>query len=190
MNISPLHPFLDVLVIEPLFLHDERGHFSETFREDVLEKKLGYPIHFCQDNQSKSSYGILRGLHYQLPPFAQTKLVQVIKGHILDVIVDLRKGSSTFLKHASIDLNEENKKQLYVPRGFAHGFVVLSTDAIVNYKVDNYYSKEHERGIKFDDPNLGIDWKLALKDLLLSPKDQNQPLLKDAELFSDCSLYD
>ncbi|MFW2602062.1 dTDP-4-dehydrorhamnose 3,5-epimerase, partial [Aliarcobacter butzleri] len=150
----------DVVVIEPKVHGDARGYFVETFRADKLEEFLGYKINFCQDNESKSSKGVLRGLHYQLAPFAQTKLVRVIKGKVLDVAVDIRKNSPTFGKYVAVLLSAENKKQLLVPRGFAHGFVVLEDDTVFAYKVDNYYSPECDRGIAYDDESLNIDWIL------------------------------
>jgi len=171
----------DVVIVEPKVFEDSRGYFVETYREDKLEEFLGYKINFCQDNESKSKKGVLRGLHYQLPPFAQTKLVRVIKGRVLDVAVDIRKESPTFGKHVSVELSGENKRQLLVPRGFAHGFVVLEDDTIFAYKVDNYYSPENDRGILFSDKDLGIDWILDESELLLSDKDRVQPLLKDTK---------
>jgi len=173
----------DVVIIEPKVHGDERGYFVETYRQDKLEEFLGFKVNFCQDNESKSSKGVLRGLHYQLPPFAQTKLVRVIKGRVLDVAVDIREGSPTFGEYVAVELSEDNKKQLFVPRGFAHGFVVLEDDTIFAYKVDNYYSPTHDRGIAFDDPTIKIKWPLPLEELKLSPKDTKQPLLKDAEIF-------
>lgn len=174
----------DVVIIEPLVHGDERGYFVETFRADKLEVFLGYKINFCQDNESKSSKGVLRGLHYQLAPAAQTKLVRVMQGSVLDVAVDIRKGSPTFGKHVAIELNAENKRQMLVPRGFAHGFVVLEDDTVFAYKVDNYYSPENDRGIAFDDESLGIDWILSADTLNLSAKDKIQSLLKDTnDLF-------
>ncbi len=173
----------DVVLCEPNVFGDERGYFSETFRQDKLEVFLGYKINFCQDNESKSAYGVLRGLHYQLPPFAQTKLVRVIQGKVLDVAVDIRKGSSTFGQHVAIELSSENKKQLFVPRGFAHGFVVLSEEAILAYKVDNYYSPECDRGIAFNDKSLGIDWKILVNNLQLSFKDLQQPMVASADCY-------
>ncbi|MCT7527157.1 dTDP-4-dehydrorhamnose 3,5-epimerase [Aliarcobacter cryaerophilus] len=171
----------DVVICEPSIHGDDRGYFVETFRQDKLEEFLGYKIDFCQDNESKSSKGVLRGLHYQLPPFAQTKFVRVIQGKVLDVAVDIRKDSPTFGKHVAVELSGENKKQLLVPRGFAHGFVVLEDDTIFAYKVDNYYSPENDRGIAFNDPSLNIDWVLNFNELKLSEKDTKQPLLKDAQ---------
>jgi dTDP-4-dehydrorhamnose 3,5-epimerase len=181
----------DVVICEPTIRGDERGYFVETFREDKLEEFLGFKIHFCQDNESKSPYGVLRGLHYQLPPFAQTKLVRVIKGRVLDVAVDIRKGSKTFGQHVSVELTEDNKKQVLVPRGFAHGFVVLSPEAIFAYKVDNYYNFESEGGIAFDDTLLNIDWKIKFEDLQLSSKDLIQPAFEEAVYFNNITgLYE
>ncbi|MDD2789205.1 MAG: dTDP-4-dehydrorhamnose 3,5-epimerase [Sulfurimonas sp.] len=174
----------DVIIIEPKVHGDERGYFVETFRADKLEAFLGYKIDFCQDNESKSSRGVLRGLHYQLHPAAQTKLVRVIQGRVLDVAVDIRKGSPTFGKHVAVELSSENKKQMLVPRGFAHGFVVLEDDTVFAYKVDNYYSPENDRGIAFDDAALGIDWMVAHEELNLSAKDKTQPkLAKTQDIF-------
>ena len=171
----------DVVIVEPKVHGDERGYFVETFRADKLEEFLGYKINFCQDNESKSSRGVLRGLHYQLAPAAQTKLVRVISGRVLDVAVDIRKGSPTFGKHVSVELTSENKRQLLVPRGFAHGFVVLEDDTVFAYKVDNYYSPENDRGILFSDDSLGIDWKVTLSELNLSAKDRVQPKLSETD---------
>ena len=169
----------DVVIIEPTVHGDSRGYFVETFRQDKLEEFLGYKINFCQDNESKSSKGVLRGLHYQLPPHAQTKLVRVIQGRVLDVAVDIRRNSPTFGKYVAVLLSAENKKQLLVPRGFAHGFVVLEDDTVFAYKVDNYYSPQCDRGIAFDDENLNIDWILNHDELNLSAKDTKQPKLFD-----------
>ena len=169
----------DVVIIEPTVHGDERGYFVETFRADKLEEFLGYKINFCQDNESKSSRGVLRGLHYQLAPAAQTKLVRVIQGRVLDVAVDIRKGSPTFGKHVAVELSAENKCQLLVPRGFAHGFVVLEDDTVFAYKVDNYYSPENDRGILFSDEALNIDWQVPHDELNLSAKDKVQPKLTD-----------
>jgi dTDP-4-dehydrorhamnose 3,5-epimerase len=173
----------DVIICEPKVVGDSRGYFSESFREDLLEDFLGYRINFCQDNESMSSKGILRGLHYQLTPFSQTKLVRVLQGAVLDVAVDIRKGSPTFGQFVSEELSFENKRQLLVPRGFAHGFVVLSDFAVFAYKVDNYYSPANDRGILFNDPAIGIDWKLPEAGIQLSEKDRKQPLLREADLF-------
>ena len=174
----------DVVICEPVLHGDNRGYFVETFRKDKLESFLGYKINFCQDNESKSSKGVLRGLHYQLAPHAQTKLVRVIQGRVLDVAVDIRVGSPTFGQHVSLELSSENKKQLLVPRGFAHGFVVLDENTVFAYKVDNYYSPECDRGISFNDNALGIDWVLEKNELNLSPKDKIQPNLSEVnDLF-------
>jgi len=170
----------DVVIIEPQVHGDERGYFLETFRADRLEEFLGYKINFCQDNESKSSRGVLRGLHYQLHPSAQTKLVRVIKGRVLDVAVDIRKDSPTFAQHVAVELNDENQFQLLVPRGFAHGFVVLEDDTVFAYKVDNYYSPKNDRGIAFDDESLSIDWTIPDGELNLSVKDRAQPTLNEA----------
>lgn len=174
----------DVVIIEPKVHGDSRGYFVETFVSNKLEEFLGYQINFCQDNESKSSKGVLRGLHYQLPPHAQTKLVRVISGRVLDVAVDIRKNSPTFGKYVAVELSGENKKQLLIPRGFAHGFVVLEDDTVFAYKVDNYYSPECDRGITFDDKNLNIDWILNHNELNLSAKDIKQPKLNETnDLF-------
>jgi dTDP-4-dehydrorhamnose 3,5-epimerase len=181
----------DVVMIEPKVHGDDRGYFVETFRQDKLEDFLGFKVDFCQDNESKSSYGVLRGLHYQLPPFSQTKLVRVIEGRVLDIAVDIRKGSETFGKHVSMELTGENKRQLFVPRGFAHGFIVLSEYATFAYKVDNYYAPECDRGIAFDDLAIGIDWIAEREKIKLSQKDTTQPLLGDAEVFDfGTNLYE
>lgn len=179
----------DVIICEPDIRGDKRGYFVETFRMDKLEEFLGFNLNFCQDNESKSSFGVLRGLHYQLAPYAQTKLIRVIKGKVLDVAVDIRIDSATYGQYVAVELSGENKKQLFVPRGFAHGYVVLSEEAIVAYKVDNYYHPESDRGIAYDDKTLGIDWKIANNRLQLSPKDTNQPLFRNAEIF-EYGTYD
>jgi len=176
----------DVLVIEPKVHGDHRGYFVETFRQDKLEQALGYKVNFVQDNESKSSKGVLRGLHFQLAPHAQSKLVRVIEGSVLDVAVDIRKGSPTFGQHVAVQLSGDNKKQLFVPRGFAHGFIVLTDTATFAYKVDNYYSPECDRGLAFDDKALNIDWALPTDSLSLSDKDTKQPMF--AEL-ADCFDY-
>jgi dTDP-4-dehydrorhamnose 3,5-epimerase len=176
--ISQLIP--DILVIKPSYIEDKRGYFAETFRLDLLEKAVGSKIDFVQENESQSSYGVLRGLHYQLPPCSQAKLVRVSQGRVLDVAVDIRKASSNFGKYVAVELSAENKLQLFIPRGFAHGFVVLSDRATFNYKVDNYYSPNHDRGIAFDDKKIGINWKLPLSECQLSDKDKSHPSLDDA----------
>lgn len=173
----------DVVICEPNIFGDDRGYFTETFRKDALEEFLGYEVPFCQDNESKSKYGVLRGLHYQMPPFTQTKLVRVLEGIVLDVAVDIRKGSPTYGHHVAVELSSENKRQLFVPRGFAHGFVVLSETVTFAYKCDNYYAPEYDRGVLFNDEALKIDWKVPFEKMLLSEKDKQQPLLLDAEKF-------
>ena len=176
----------DVWVIEPKVYGDHRGYFVETFRQDKFEDALGFKVNFIQDNESKSSKGVLRGLHFQLAPYAQSKLVRVIEGAVLDVAVDIRRGSPSFGQHVAVELSDDNKKQMFIPRGFAHGFVVLTDTAILAYKVDNYYSPECDRGLAFDDIDLNIDWQLTKQQLLLSDKDTQQPTL--AEL-TDCFDY-
>lgn len=171
----------DVVLIRPKVHGDYRGYFVETFRQDKLEQALGYAVTFCQDNESKSTKGVLRGLHFQLPPFAQSKLVRVIEGEVLDVAVDIRQGSPTFGQHVTVRLTGENKHQLFIPRGFAHGFLVLSDAATFAYKVDNYYSPECDRGLAFNDPAVGIDWGLPVDQLKLSEKDLKQPRLSEIE---------
>lgn len=171
-----------VVIVEPKVFGDERGYFFESFRLDIFSRE--FPgVDFVQDNESMSMFGVLRGLHYQLPPFDQSKLVRVVRGRVLDVAVDIRRPSPYFGRHVATELSGENKRQLFIPRGFAHGFVVLSREAVFQYKVDNIYSKEHDRGIAFDDPALGIDWVLKKEELVLSEKDTGNPLLKDAEVF-------
>ena len=168
----------DIVLIQPQVHGDQRGYFVETFRQDKFEQAIGHKVNFIQDNESKSSKGVLRGLHYQLPPFAQSKLVRVIEGEVLDVAVDIRKGSPTFGQHVSAILNDQNKHQIFIPRGFAHGFIVLSDTAIFSYKVDSYYSTDSDRGLAFDEPALNIDWKLSKEQLKLSEKDQKHPRLE------------
>ncbi len=174
----------DVFLIEPSVIGDDRGHFLETFRQDLFEDAIGYKVNFLQDNESQSVKGVLRGLHYQLPPYTQAKLVRVLDGCVLDVALDIRKSSPTFGQHVSVKLTSNNKHQLYVPHGFAHGFVVLSESATFAYKVDNYYAPEHDRGIVFNDKELDIDWLLPSETLQLSNKDKALPTLTNAlDLF-------
>jgi dTDP-4-dehydrorhamnose 3,5-epimerase len=174
----------DVILIEPNIINDSRGYFVETFRQDLLEKTIGYKVDFKQENESKSSKGTLRGLHYQIEPFAQAKLLSVTKGRVLDVALDIRKSSPSFGDHVSIELTENNKRQLFVPKGFAHGFVVLSESAILTYKVDNYYAPKYDRGIAFDDKKLKIDWQFSVEELQFSDKDKTHPSLTNAiDLF-------
>lgn len=171
-----------VIVLEPQVFGDERGYFFESFSQKVFDELVGKTV-FIQDNESKSSYGVVRGLHYQLPPYTQAKLVRVVKGCVLDIVVDLRKGSPTFGQHVAVRLSEENKKQLFIPRGFAHGFAVLSEEAIFQYKCDNYYAPESEGGIQFDDPVLGIDWQIPREKMIISEKDTKYKGLDKAFVF-------
>jgi len=170
----------DLIIIEPNFYGDDRGYFSEIYREDLLSECIGSEVKFIQDNESMSTKGVLRGLHYQLPPFGQSKLLRVIEGKILDLVVDIRRSSPTFGKHVALELSSENMKQLFIPCGFAHGFLVLSERAKINYKVDNYYMPEYDRGIAFNDPKLNIDWPFPLEKLQLSKKDKLHPNLYDS----------
>ena len=171
-----------VKIIEPRIFGDARGYFFESWNERNY-REAGIDCRWVQDNESKSRAGVLRGLHFQAAPYTQAKLVRVIAGSVLDVVLDIRKGSPTFGKHVAVELSDRNKRQLFVPRGFAHGFVVLSDEVIFAYKCDNPYMPSHERGIAFDDPALGIDWKIGRDHAILSEKDTKNPLLKDAELF-------
>lgn len=175
----------DVIIIEPKVHGDNRGYFVETFKQNEFSAAIGYKVNFIQDNESKSSYGVLRGLHYQLPPFAQSKLVRVIEGSVLDIAVDIRTGSPTFGLHIKCELTGDNKRQLFIPRGFAHGFVVTSETAIFTYKVDNYYAPDHDRGIAFNDSELGIDWGVEESELQLSEKDTKQLKLRQATQLFD-----
>jgi dTDP-4-dehydrorhamnose 3,5-epimerase len=182
MNFLPT-PFPGLFVIEPRVFGDHRGYFFESFQQAEFEAAIG-KVEFVQDNESKSGYGVLRGLHFQRPPHTQAKLVRCITGKILDVVVDLRSDSPTFKKSYVVELNDANKLQLFIPRGFAHGFVVLSEEAIFSYKVDNLYAPSHEAGIRFDDPELLIDWQLSGEAIKLSGKDQILPMLNELELLS------
>ena len=173
-----------VVIIEPLIFRDDRGYFYESFSQREFEEKV-FRTTFVQDNQSKSSYGVLRGLHFQKPPYCQSKLVRCIKGAVLDVAVDLRKGSPTFGKHVAVELTEENHRQLFVPRGFAHGFAVLSEEAVFQYKCDNFYNKESEGAIAWDDPELAIDWRIPADKALLSEKDKLNKSIKEADFLFD-----
>lgn len=171
-----------VYVIEPRVFNDARGYFFEAWKQAEFEEHIG-KVNFVQDNESKSSRGVLRGLHYQKGEFSQAKLVRVIKGSVLDVAVDIRKSSPTFGQHVMVELSGENKRQFFIPRGFAHGFLVLSDEAIFTYKVDNVYAPHADAGIRWNDPALGIEWPIDPKEVLTSEKDLKQPLLKDAECF-------
>lgn len=173
-----------VFIIEPKIFTDPRGYFFESFSERIFCENV-QETSFVQDNESKSSYGVLRGLHFQKPPYTQSKLVRCIKGCVLDVAVDIRKGSPTFGQHVAVELSEENHRQLFVPRGFAHGFSVLSPEAIFQYKCDNYYAPQSEGAIAWNDPALGIDWKLEPSVILLSEKDKHHPTLAEAEWLFD-----
>mgnify|MGYP000022660891 CR=1 FL=1 len=177
-------------VIEPTVFKDERGYFVETYNQNDF-KEAGLGMVFVQDNESNSSYGVIRGLHFQKPPFAQSKLVRVIRGSVLDVAVDIRKGSPTFGQHVSVELTDENHRQFFIPRGFAHGFSVLSEEVVFQYKCDNFYAPQSEGAIAWDDPDLEIDWRMPADKVLLSEKDRVHPRLKNAEwLFdSNVSLY-
>ncbi|MDD4817998.1 MAG: dTDP-4-dehydrorhamnose 3,5-epimerase [Victivallaceae bacterium] len=176
-----------VLIIEPKVFGDARGYFFESWNENSYQS-AGITGRWVQDNESKSGYGVLRGLHYQAAPYAQAKLVRVISGTVLDVAVDIRRGSPTFGRHLAVELSGENKRQLYIPRGFAHGFAVLSEEVLFAYKCDNLYMPTHERGIAFDDPELGINWRIPADRMLLSPKDTVRPRLAAAELFDFATL--
>lgn len=187
MKITP-QSISDVLLLEPQVHRDQRGYFAETFRQDLLEQHLGRKIIFCQANESSSARGVLRGLHYQLPPFAQSKLVRVLEGEVLDVAVDIRVGSPTFGQHVSQRLDAQDMRQLFIPRGFAHGFVVLSESARLAYQVDSYYSPANDRGIAFNDPDLQIDWLLPAQELLLSERDLALPSLHTAEQLFDYAV--
>lgn len=168
----------DVIVIEPRVFNDARGYFFESFSHRVFEEKVG-PVNFVQDNESASVYGVVRGLHFQKPPRAQAKLVRVIKGRVLDVAVDIRPGSPTFGQHVAVELSAENKRQMFIPKGFAHGFSVLSEEVIFQYKCDDYYAPETEGAIAWDDPDLGIDWGVPAADVILSEKDRRHPRLSE-----------
>lgn len=171
-----------VYIIEPRVFNDARGYFFEAFKQSEFEEHIG-KVNFIQDNESKSGYGVLRGLHYQKGEYSQAKLVRVIKGRVLDVAVDIRKSSPTFGEHVMVELSEDNKRQFFIPRGFAHGFLVLSQEAIFTYKVDNPYAPQQEAGIRWNDPELAIEWPIDPAAVQTSEKDLKQPLLRDAELF-------
>ena len=171
-----------VWIIQPKVFNDARGYFFEAWKKEEFEQHVGR-VDFIQDNESKSSYGVLRGLHYQKGDFSQAKLVRVIKGRVVDVAVDIRRNSPTFGKHVMVELSDENKRQFFIPRGFAHGFLVLSDEAVFTYKVDNPYAPQSEASIRFDDPDLAIQWPIDVNDVLTSAKDLDALSLKDAELF-------
>jgi len=175
----------EVFLIEPIIYKDNRGYFVETFRQALFDEAIGYKVDFVQDNESKSiSRGVLRGLHFQSSPYTQGKLVRVVSGNVLDVAVDIRRKSETFGQHVAVELSDENKKQLFIPRGFAHGFVVLSESATISYKVDAYYSAKHNEGIAYNDPSINIDWGFSESEIILSEADKNYPTLaKSDKLF-------
>ena len=182
MNIKTT-PFKEVFILKPKVHLDERGSFMESFNKNEVEKALGRKTTFCQDNQTFSKKGVLRGLHYQLPPFSQTKLVQVLQGIVLDVVVDIRLGSPTFGHHFSCELSAENQLQVFIPRGFAHGFITLSETSVFMYRVDQYYNFGSEGSITPNDPSLGIDWQLPESKWIQSEKDKKHPMLAEATLF-------
>ena len=173
----------DVLIIEPRVFPDARGYFFESFSKREFDEKVGgllcYEVNFVQDNESMSSYGVMRGLHFQHPPFAQAKLVRCVRGTVLDVAVDIRKGSPTYGRHVAVELSEENHRQFFIPKGFAHGFAVLSDKAVFQYKCDEFYHPEADGGVSISDISLGIDWKIPVEKAVLSEKDSRHPLLKD-----------
>lgn len=170
----------EVVIIEPRIFGDDRGYFFESYSQSEFERLIG-PVRFVQDNESFSRYGVLRGLHFQKGQFAQAKLVRVVKGEVLDVAVDIRRGSPTFGKYVSVLLSGENHRQLFIPRGFAHGFAVLSPEALFQYKCDNFYAPQHESSVVWNDPDIAVDWQLPAGDVVLSPKDSQSPRLRDAE---------
>lgn len=176
-----------VKIIEPKLFGDARGYFFESFSQKEFEEKVCKTV-FVQDNESRSVAGVVRGLHFQKPPFTQSKLVRVVKGKVLDVAVDIRRGSPTYGKHVAVLLTEENHRQFFVPRGFAHGFAVLSDEAVFQYKCDNYYAPQSEGTIAWDDPELGIDWQVEKSGIILSKKDMHHPCLKDAEPVFDINV--
>ena len=176
-----------VFIIEPRIFRDARGYFFESFSQREFEEKVK-PVTFVQDNESMSSYGVMRGLHFQRPPFTQSKLVRVIKGAVLDVAVDIRKNSPTYGKHVAVELTEDNHRQFFVPRGFAHGFAVLSDEAIFQYKCDNFYAPQADGGISILDGDLGIDWHIPMDKAILSEKDTKHPLLKDFDSPFDINI--
>ncbi|MFL2666417.1 MAG: dTDP-4-dehydrorhamnose 3,5-epimerase [Flavobacteriaceae bacterium] len=173
-----------IIICEPLKINDQRGFFTESFRKDLFEDFIGYSIEFCQENISESNYGVLRGLHFQIEPFAQSKLISVITGKILDVVVDIRKNSKYYGKSFSIELDDISNKQIFIPKGFAHGFIVLSNKARIVYKVDNHYNPKSERGLNYNDPSLEIDWRIDEKSIIINEKDKSYPPF-DSNYFFD-----
>ena len=191
MNVLPTD-IPGVLILEPRVFEDARGYFFESFSQREFDEKvvplLGHPVNFVQDNESMSAFGVVRGLHFQRPPFTQSKLVRCVRGRVLDVAVDIRRGSPTFGQHVAVELSEDNHRQFFIPKGFAHGFAVLSETAVFQYKCDEFYHPEADAGIQLLDPALGIDWRIPLESAILSDKDRRQPLLADADLpdFGAC----
>lgn len=177
----------DVVIIEPKLYGDERGYFMESWSQKDFDEQVR-PVKFVQDNESKSSYGVLRGLHFQKGKYAQSKLVRVVKGRVLDVAVDIRKGSPTFGKNVAVELTEDNHRQFFIPRGFAHGFVVLSEEAVFQYKCDNLYAPQSEGSIIWNDPTLGIDWQIPVEDVILSAKDKTHPILAECPETFDYNI--
>ncbi len=180
-------PIEGLVIIEPRVFKDERGYFFESFSQREFEEKVR-PVNFVQDNESMSSYGVMRGLHFQKPPYTQSKLVRCVKGTVLDVAVDMRKGSPTYGRHVAVELSEDNHRQFFVPRGFAHGFAVLSETAVFQYKCDNFYAPEADGGISIQDESLGIDWRIPMDKAVLSAKDLKHPLLKDYDSPFDINV--
>ena len=178
--------FEGVLIIEPRVFSDSRGYFFESFSQRDFDSQvvplLGHPVNFVQDNESKSGYGVVRGLHFQRPPYSQRKLVRCVKGAVLDVVVDIRQGSPTFGQYEAVEISEDNKRQVFIDRGFAHGFAVLSETAVFQYKCDEFYHPESDSGIQLMDPTLGIDWRISADKMILSDKDRRHPCLADIEL--------
>lgn len=174
-----------VLIIEPQVFGDERGYFFESYNEERFRAETGIETHFVQDNESKSKYGVVRGMHFQRQPHAQAKLVRVVRGRVIDVAVDIRSGSPTYGKYVAVELSESNHRQLFIPKGFAHGYVVMEDDTVFQYKCDEYYHPESEGGIAWNDPTIGIDWGINSRDIILSTKDQHNPTLAElGEIFS------
>lgn len=176
-----------VVLIEPRIFYDDRGYFFESFSDKNFQEMVCRNIRFVQDNESRSSYGVVRGLHFQKPPYAQSKLVRVIQGAVLDVAVDIRKGSPTFGQHVAVELSGENHRQLFIPRGFAHGFSVLTPEVLFQYKCDNFYAPQAEGAIAWDDPDLNIDWRIPADQVILSEKDKHHNRLRDADWLFDAA---
>ena len=176
-----------VVIIEPTIFKDSRGYFFESFSDKEFKKKVDKNINFVQDNESKSTYGVMRGLHFQKPPYAQAKLVRCVKGRVIDVALDIRKGSPTYGKHVAVELTEDNHRQLFIPKGFAHGFAVLSDEAVFQYKCDEFYHPEADGGINIKDESLNIGWKIPVEDAITSEKDTKHPMFKDFDSPFDCS---